>query len=280
MPATLEKDSPKLKNFGGYRSKSGVVAQPVKVSYALQERYRKRLNKLIDEMTASTLYWLKAAYKRNLPEITGDESPVNEIKETFGGLLKRWLGKFMKAAAVLATGIVVDVSEDTTARLKTSFKNAVGVAPMPKKTRAFDNKIQAAIAENVALIKTIPEKYFRDIEVLVYQSVSEGRDIQYLTEQLQERYKVTRNRAKIIAYDQVAKINETIAIQRAEDLGVKKGIWLHSGAGKEPRQSHVKANGDEFDLDKGKFIDNEWILPGQKINCRCTFLPVVPLFGG
>ncbi|HHN9167526.1 TPA: phage head morphogenesis protein, partial [Escherichia coli] len=46
--------------------------------------------------------------------------------------------------------------------------------------------------------------------------------------------------------------------------------------GKQPRPSHVKADGKEFDLDKGLYLDGEWVLPGEAINCRCTWSPVIP----
>ena len=62
---------------------------------------------------------------------------------------------------------------------------------------------------------------------------------------------------------------------RRKELGIKRAIWRHSSAAKEPRQSHVKANGKMFDVDKGMLIDGEYILPGMKINCGCTSRAVI-----
>ena len=108
------------------------------------------------------------------------------------------------------------------------------------------------------------------------QSVSRGRDLGTLTKELQQRYGVTRRRAAFIALDQNNKATSAMQSARQRALGIRRGRWRHSHAGKEPRISHVKADGKEFDLDKGMFIDGEWIMPGQKIRCRCGWEAILP----
>ncbi len=67
---------------------------------------------------------------------------------------------------------------------------------------------------------------------------------------------------------------------RYQELGITEAIWCHSAAGKEPRPSHVKAGKEKlrFDVNKGALIDGEYILPGEKINCRCFAKPVIEGF--
>ena len=65
------------------------------------------------------------------------------------------------------------------------------------------------------------------------------------------------------------KINQAIEEARATELGVTRAIWVHSSASKEPRPSHVKASGTEYELQKGLYLDGEWLKPAQAINCRC-----------
>ena len=64
---------------------------------------------------------------------------------------------------------------------------------------------------------------------------------------------------------------------RRIELGITSAIWIHSGAGKEPRPSHVKAGADklEFELSKGAYIDGKYILPGTEINCRCVSRSII-----
>ena len=61
----------------------------------------------------------------------------------------------------------------------------------------------------------------------------------------------------------------TLNNARALELGVTKAIWMHSSASKKPRLSHQKANGMEYDLNKGAWIDSEFIFPREKIGCKC-----------
>ena len=53
---------------------------------------------------------------------------------------------------------------------------------------------------------------------------------------------------------------------------------MHSHAGKEPRLSHVAANGKRFDVGKGISLDGKWVQPGEEINCRCTSRAVIKGF--
>lgn len=122
----------------------------------------------------------------------------------------------------------------------------------------------------------IPEHYHTQVETMVMQSVSRGRDLGYLTDELVKRYGITRRRAETIARDQNAKATSVIQSVRQRNLGITHGIWRHSHAGKVPRQSHVKADGKKFELSKGLMIDGKLTFPGQEINCRCTWSIVLP----
>src|SRR5690606_7800420 len=97
-----------------------------------------------------------------------------------------------------------------------------------------------------------------------------GFDLATLTDNLDHAYHIGRNRAKLIAIDQTQKVHAVMEQARRKELGIKRAVWRHSAAAKEPRKSHVAANGKEFDVDKGMLIDGEYILPGEKIRCGCT----------
>lgn len=108
------------------------------------------------------------------------------------------------------------------------------------------------------------------------RSVTAGRDLKTLTDQLQERYGVTRRRATFIATDQNNKATAQMARARQLSMGVTKARWLHVGGGKNPRHSHVEANGKVFDLSKGLKIDGKYTFPGEEPNCGCVGAPLIP----
>jgi uncharacterized protein with gpF-like domain len=105
---------------------------------------------------------------------------------------------------------------------------------------------------------------------------SRGRDLQEITTELQSRYGITQRRAVLIARDQSNKLNAVTTQARRQELGITEAIWQHSHGGKEPRKSHVAADGRKFEIAKGCLIDGKLILPGEEINCRCVSKSALP----
>ncbi|HII3146490.1 TPA: phage minor head protein [Citrobacter braakii] len=188
------------------------------------------------------------------------------------------MATFSDAAVTIAPKFVKSVDSTATKSLKRSLGEKdiprVKFTMTPEMTQAVDG----IVAENVNLIKSIPEKYFTQVQTITLQSITRGRDLHYMTEELQKQFGVTRRRAERIAIDQNNKATAELSRVRQKSLGITKGIWIHSGGGSHPRPKHVKANGQEFDLDKGLPVgDNgEYVLPGQEINCGCSWKPVLP----
>lgn len=224
-------------------------------------------------MHNSTLYWLKAQYRQT--GLAQDASPAIMMRGAMRKLSRRWLRKFDLLAKKLAERFTSDVMKNSDASLSTALQQAGFTVPF-KMTAEMNNALQATITENVNLISSIPQQYLTQVETLVMQSVSRGRDLGTLTNELQQRYGITRRRAAFIALDQNNKATSTMQSARQRALGIHRGRWRHSHAGKEPRPSHVKADGEAFDLDKGMFLDGKWVMPGEEIGCRCTWESILP----
>ena len=195
--------------------------------------------------------------------------------------LQRWSDKWLKKWDKAANRIAKLFVSKNFAAAQTSFRAAlsdasftVRFAPTQKSLSAFS----AAVSENVALIKSIPQQYHAKVQGDVWRAVTCGSDLSTLSTTLQRTYQLTTKRAALIARDQNAKAKATIENTRRQELGITQAIWQHSSAGKEPRPSHVAMNGKIFELRQGMFDpdEGEWILPGQLINCRCTSRAVLP----
>ena len=242
--------------------------------------YQKRLDKLIDDMNASVTYWIETRYRNNEPVLLAmDDLPVNELKRTIKELAKRWLKNFEEAAPKLADWFSLDVMERTDASLRAILRQG-GFSVRFKMTRAMRETFNATRAQNVALIKSIPEQYLKNVEGAVMRSVQAGRDMGPLAKELQKNYGVTKKRAALIARTQNNLASGAMNRTRQIELGVTKAKWRHSGGGKEPRPTHVANNGKLYDVKKGWFDPHEkkWIFPGQLINCRCVSISVIPGF--
>jgi uncharacterized protein with gpF-like domain len=250
--------------------------RPARPSAANRIAYQRALESLIDEMHRSTLYWLRATYRQREGEIVQDSSPAADLAAQLRRRANQWRKMFADRAPDLARWFISKVDKHATNATKQAAVSLTGMSVSMKDTLVSNTVMQASVQENVSLIRSIQSEYATEVEGLVMRSVTAGRDLSYLTDQLQERYGVTRRRAKLIAGDQNNKATAQMARVRQLSLGVTKARWLHVGGGKNPRHSHVEANGKVFDLTKGLKIDGEYIFPGELINCGCVGAPIIP----
>ena len=244
---------------------------PIKPSIAVDAEYRKALLALVKQMQGSVEWYCKAAFKPVEVEQKKlglmDADPVDRLQKAINEVKRRYLKKFNELSDKLPKEIVEKIAKNVRRRLKNILLDDMTVEL--KITRSQRILIKALTKENVALIKSIPQQYFKRVEYDIMSTVSEGRDMVALSDKLAKGYDITRNRAIMIAYDQTNKITEALDRANKIELGLYRAIWRHSHASQVPRQSHLAANGKEFDIRKGCYIDGEYIQPAQKVNCNC-----------
>ncbi len=257
---------------------------PVRPSLVVDNAFKNRLMALIVEMTKSVEHWVRAAYFRNQPEIAemfaaADADPVEELQRTLSNLSKKWQKRFDDGSERLAEYFLKDVDARTDLELKRILKKA-GFSVRFKLTKGQRAVAKASVRANVALIKSIPEQYLKQVEGSVMRAFQVGGDLKALTDEIVAHGVVTRKRAAFIARDQNNKATAALARAKQLDVGISQAVWMHSSGGREPRPTHVKAGRDKvvFDLEEGWFDPaiQKYIQPGQEINCRCVSRPVLP----
>jgi SPP1 gp7 family putative phage head morphogenesis protein len=254
--------------------------RPVHPNAGIEVKYRRRLRSLIDAMQNSFAYWIKAAYRANEPLMAQDDSlPATNLVHAVRELAKRWQANFDEAAPRLAAYFAKSALLRSDAALKKILRDG-GFSVKWKMTREMRDVMEATIAEQVGLIKSIPQHYLTQVEGLVMRSVQTGRDLGQLAKDLAKQYGVTKKRAALIARDQNNKATAAMSRARQDALGIVEGDWVHSGAGRHPRPTHVAMNGKRFNLRQGMWdsAENRYILPGELINCRCIWRPVIKGF--
>lgn len=277
----------------------------------LEATYRERLERLVAEMGKSVLYWTKAIYRANEPPTAtmamdgenheidsrvasgnihnlhslgnGDlafdrKTAADRITEAFDKLKRRWLKQFDEAAPKLARWFAVAASKRSDATLQRILRDG-GFSVKFQMTPAARNIIDAAVAENVSLIKSIPSQYFTQVEGAVMRSVRQGGDLGTLAKELRSQYGVTKRRAALIARDQNFKATADMTKARQVEKGYK-AIWRHSHAGKIPRPTHKANDGKTYDPAAGWLdpAESKRIWPGTLINCRCFSQTIIPGF--
>lgn len=238
----------------------------------VRAEYRAELNRLLrsarNEVVAAVAdYW-------QTPQPVAMDAAHDLLARIIDNLIGRW----MTSLDTLPQRIAKKFVGQTASGFDRNFSQALRKSGFTVDLQLTDFTRQAmreSVGMNVGLIKSIPGEYLGDVQKYVWESVEAGFDLKTLTDNLDHAYHIGRNRCKLIARDQSNKVHAVMEQARRKELNITKAIWRHSTAAKEPRQSHVKANGKEFDVSRGMLIDGEYILPGTKINCGCTSRSVI-----
>jgi hypothetical protein len=250
----------------------------VRPSAAIRAKFQRRLDAELDDMHASLVFWLVACYRANTPEIAQDASPARELMDEMRGLRTRWMRRFNALAPKMARYFATATAKRTDKAMADMLRKG-GISVRFDPTRVQNDVVQAAIAENVSLIKSIASEHLTQVEGMVMRSVTAGRDLASLHTELRERLGVTKRRASLIARQQNNAATAALVKVRQIELDLE-AEWLHSAGGKTPRPSHVRQSGKLYDPRTGWFDPDAkvWTWPGVLINCRCVSKTVVPGF--
>lgn len=264
------------------RDKAGkeIKLRAVRPNSGIEANYRRKLFALVREMAASYFWFLRAQYRETPPRMAQDATPAEDLRRELKKLGVRWEKNFEAAAPKLARYFAKSAANRSDAALRSILKQG-GFSVKFRLTPAMRDVLDATVAENVSLIKSIASEYHTQVEGLVMRSVTAGRDLSFLTKELQERYGVTRRRAEFISLDQNNKATASLQRARQLELNLGTGIWMHSGGGRHPRPTHVKNNGKQFSIRDGwpdPALKGKKIWPGTEPNCRCVWRPVVQGF--
>jgi SPP1 gp7 family putative phage head morphogenesis protein len=149
------------------------------------------------------------------------------------------------------------------------------------------NIMEEFTAENVRLIKSIPDQYFGQLQGIVSRGLTDGTLAKDMVADIQDLYGVTSRRAQLIARDQIGSLNGMITQKRQMSAGI--GVYQWSGSLDErERKSHLDREGKYYAWPgsgmAGKVINGRKVLelingraPGLEINCRCVALPVIDI---
>lgn len=127
-------------------------------------------------------------------------------------------------------------------------------------------------AENIRLIRSIPQQALDRLQGKVIQAVRAGTSTARLKVMIREEYGVTARRAELIARDQVGKLNGQLTRARQQGIGVTSYKWRGSLDERE-RDEHVAREGKVIPWDEPPADGH----PGEPIQCRCWAEPVLPL---
>lgn len=130
------------------------------------------------------------------------------------------------------------------------------------------------MAEQVALIQSIPIRAAERAQKLSIEAVYSGRRADEVAEELRRSGQVSESDAERIARTEVARANSALTEARATAVGSRQYVWRNSGD-ESVRHSHSRYRGRKldglvFDWDSPPTLDDGTTgHPGTFPNCRC-----------
>ncbi len=214
--------------------------------------------------------------------VTVDTS-IDDLQRLFGIVQVRFADIFTDQSVddAIETG-QTDINDQNRRTFRRQIKTVLGIDPIQAEPWLAD-VLQSHAAENASLIKTLPTEAMSDIQEITTRGLRRGDSPATIRKVIQERWKVTEGRARVIGRDQVSKLNSALTQSRQVSLGVTRYSWLDSDDGK-VRPSHKRRDGKIFEWGKpiqpqlreqGLPVDEIDGHPGEPIQCRCDAIPVL-----
>ena len=132
------------------------------------------------------------------------------------------------------------------------------------------------VDENVSLIKTIPADSLSDMKNIVKEGFVNGKSTTGIMKEIQRRYNMGNTHARLIARDQIGKLNAAVTKAQQQDAGIEEYIWCTTGDSR-VRDSHKELNGHTFRWDDPPVVDaksGRRCHPEEDYQCRCRAKPV------
>ena len=159
------------------------------------------------------------------------------------------------------------------------FKQISGVDPL-QFDPGLNEILKVSGQQNVEKIVTQSSNYFDQIREQTNLALRKGTSAKELTDDIIKLTGTTENRARLIATDQIQKLNADLEAGRQQNNGITRYIW-HDRNNARVRPDHADLDGAIFDwnfppvtVTTGKRA-GERNHPGTDINCKCSASPVI-----
>ncbi|MGL5433798.1 MAG: minor capsid protein [Lachnospiraceae bacterium] len=136
------------------------------------------------------------------------------------------------------------------------------------------------IQSNVDLIESFPKEFLDEFKNTIYQGYVSGNTITDLSKQVRERYGVSKSKSRMLARDQLGKLNAQITKHQQQNVGCKQYKWKTANDGKRVRKGHRDLHNVICDWDSPPIVDRKSgrkAHPGEDYQCRCVAIPVFDL---
>lgn len=248
------------------RRNKEITGRGVKPSRNVAAFYYRELRKGVKALRAD----IEAEVLPVLAEVEGIRDavgPMDFVREAVAGLAAQ-----SEAAEALPALVAEKLDRSNRRAFTATMRSTLGIdISKVLSDEGIGPVFETFVSDNVALIKSIPEQYHDKVLAAVTQGFESGDDFFSIRKSILEIGESTERRAKLIARDQVSKMNSALNQVRQTQLGIERYRWRTS-RDERVRDTHRANAGKVFRWDTPP---PETGHPGHDINCRCTAEPVI-----
>jgi len=251
--------------------------------HTAERDYQRKLNSLFDKLIDITEVNLYPILDNLVSEVKAQRPDSLEIKTDsyFLNLLTAILAKISKQYNDTLDQIDIDNLAQQQASQISAFNklqfaqvifSATKVNPIINEPYLVTQS-QIFTRNNVNLIKSLSQDQLKRVEEIVNRNLLLGNGVAEIKQELSKTFRITKNRAKLIARDQTSKFNGNLTQLRSQELGIDSYRW--SGV-LDPRErlSHLANEGKIYYWNKPPANTGH---PGHQINCRCIAQPIITI---
>jgi SPP1 gp7 family putative phage head morphogenesis protein len=263
------------------------MSAPLGIERDYQTRLRKittKVKNIINEEIVMNLETIMAETEALRPKNDSaryDQTIGEKVADLFKATEQRISGDITDFdLSQITEGTAEEISAWNKAQITRVMKQGLGV-DVYQAEPWLAQELNVFTVNNVNLIKSSNAAFLKQVETVVYDGMRRGLRHEEIAKQILgtgkdkagkvSKFRTAKNRANLIARDQVNKLNGQLNELRQKNAGVTKYIWRTNIDGRE-RASHNAWNGQEFSWETGSPIGTN---PGDEIQCRCYAEPVL-----
>lgn len=311
-----------MKPFQRERTKNPVIRRQRLYPFAHERQYRRYLFDLMDvysniaipEIRENLPRWIrdtredskgsKDSKKRNDDFNDEFQRLINDLNTTQFNMFnpdgKGVEGEknFFSNTAILGTLTALGFAiSDFNKKQEDKFTKQILGTPFSPGEPWLNDVITAWSNNNFTLIKSLTGEYIKKVNTIVNEGIVSDKSSKAIAKDIMNELRdmdknMTRSRAKLIARDQVGKLNGRLTKRRNQEAGLNLYTWL-TARDERVRTSHIGLHnkicrwddGSVFAENTNAALEGGWKsrssfglfvgIPGEDIQCRCTSSPVI-----
>lgn len=256
-----------------------------------EKSYRRALRKLLGVLRKTVVEDLYPPLRFILEESQENYAPdawryvLNQVTDRIFTTIEPF--KAQAAQEIAITGL--QITNYNAKQFSQSLRQGLGI-DLFAQNPWLRTQLESFSEQSTSLINTLTENEIEDIKQVVLRGVTNGDRFTQTAQNIQKRFEISSRHAKMIARDQTAKLNSSLARLRQEEVGIKTFIWQTSGDDR-VRKSHKVLDGMECSWNddsiyrkpgettwrKKSSIGGAEYQPGQDFQCRCVSIPIMPV---